>query len=68
MEQARESLIAISYTSPEEKQKPLTSSDVKPVTKRNSEVAEKLKLELISISYHDSPDEPISSPKSICRG
>ncbi|KAG2314817.1 hypothetical protein Bca52824_017939 [Brassica carinata] len=53
MEQARESLIAISYTSPEE-QEPLTTSDVKPVvTKRNSEAAEKLRSELISISYHD---------------
>ncbi|KAJ0235853.1 hypothetical protein HA466_0262920 [Hirschfeldia incana] len=71
-EQARESLIAISYTSPEEEQEPLTSSDVKLiVTKRNSRVAERLRSELISIFYHDSPDEPICSTppsSSTCRG
>ncbi|ESQ33545.1 hypothetical protein EUTSA_v10009227mg [Eutrema salsugineum] len=62
-EQARESLIAISYTSPEEE-----SSDVKPViittngfTKRNSEDAEKLRSQLISISYDESPS-PSPSP------
>lgn len=59
-EQARESLIEISYTSPEEDY--ITSSDVKPVvsttnggTKRNKDDAEKLRDELISISYDESP-------------
>lgn len=72
-EQARESLIAISYTSPEEVEDSLTPSDVKPVvsttngvTKTNSEVAEKLRSELISISYDESPspspDVPAVSP------
>ncbi|KAF8051717.1 hypothetical protein N665_1118s0008 [Sinapis alba] len=68
-EEARESLIAISYTSPEEAEESLTSSDVKPiatttngvVTKRNSEDAEKLRSELISISYDESPS-PSPSP------
>ncbi|CAH8368801.1 unnamed protein product [Eruca vesicaria subsp. sativa] len=69
-EQARESLIAISYTSPEEVEESLTSSDVRPVvstitngvvTKRNSEDAEKLRSELISISYDESPS-PSPSP------
>lgn len=69
-EEARESLIAISYTSPEEEQESITSSDVKPVvttttngvvTKRNSEDAEKLRSELISISYDESPS-PSPSP------
>ncbi|KAG2320516.1 hypothetical protein Bca52824_013729 [Brassica carinata] len=62
-EQARESLIAISYTSPEEVEDSLTPSDVKPVVttntngvaKTNSEAAEKLRSELISISYDESP-------------
>ncbi|KAJ0232819.1 Uncharacterized protein HA466_0287310 [Hirschfeldia incana] len=66
-EEARESLIAISYTSPEEAEE---SSDVKPiaatttngvVTKRNSEDAEKLRSELISISYDES-SSPSPSP------
>ncbi|KAL0815762.1 hypothetical protein Bca101_072206 [Brassica carinata] len=69
-EQARESLIAISYTSPEEVEDSLTPSDVKPVvsttngvTKTNSEVAEKLRSELISISYDESPSpSPDVSP------
>lgn len=64
-EEARESLIAISYTSPEEEQESVTTSDVKPtngvVTKRNSEDAEKLRSELISISYDESPS-PSPSP------
>lgn len=69
-DEARESLIAISYTSPEEVEESLTSSDVKPiaatttngvVTKRNSEDAEKLRSELISISYDESPS-PSPSP------
>ncbi|KAF8107024.1 hypothetical protein N665_0128s0006 [Sinapis alba] len=69
-EQARESLIAISYTSPEEvEEDSLTYSDVKPVvtttttngvTKTNSEAAEKLRSELISISYDESPDVTVS--------
>ncbi|KAJ0235533.1 Uncharacterized protein HA466_0263510 [Hirschfeldia incana] len=65
-EQARESLIAIAYTSPEEQEveESLTPSDVKPVvvttttngvSKTNSEAAEKLRSELISISYDESP-------------
>lgn len=71
-DQARESLIAIISYTLSVKQEPLTTSDVKPVvTIRNSEDAEELRSELISISDHDSPDEPISStppPNSICRG
>ncbi|KAG2304289.1 hypothetical protein Bca4012_063203 [Brassica carinata] len=67
-EEARESLIAIAYTSPEEVEESLTSSDVKPVattangvvTKRNSEDAEKLRSELISISYDESPSPSVA--------
>ncbi|CAH2034946.1 unnamed protein product [Thlaspi arvense] len=68
-EQTRESLIAISYTSPEEEE----SSDVKPFitstngvttkeNKNNNEDAEKLRSELISISYDQSPDVAAVSP------
>ncbi|VVA93319.1 unnamed protein product [Arabis nemorensis] len=81
-EQVRESLIAISYTSPEEPSLPL-SSDVKPVvistintnggvTKGNSDDAEKLRSELISISYDESasPDVAVSPtlPNGVYRG
>ncbi|CAA7026589.1 unnamed protein product [Microthlaspi erraticum] len=66
-EQARESLIAISYTSPEEEEYQ-PSSDVKPVvsttngvTNRSSSEAEKLRSELISISYDES-SSPSPSP------
>ncbi|EOA37462.1 hypothetical protein CARUB_v10011572mg [Capsella rubella] len=84
-EQARESLIEISYTSPEEDYI-ITSSDVKPVvsstttngatTKRSADDADKLRAELISISYDESPspspdvDVAVSPtfPNGICRG
>ncbi|KAL1212974.1 hypothetical protein V5N11_026103 [Cardamine amara subsp. amara] len=84
-DQAREALIAISYTSPEEEEY-LTSSDLKPVNNttngavkgNNSEDAEKLRAELISISYDESPspspspspDVAVSPnlPNSVCRG
>ncbi|CAL9217118.1 unnamed protein product [Arabidopsis halleri] len=81
-EQARESLIEISYTSPEEDEV-ITFSDVKPVTnisnggtKRNKDDEEKLRDELISISYDESPspspdvDVAVSPtlPNGICRG
>lgn len=78
-EQARESLIAISYTSPEEESLPL-SSDVKPVvinttngvTKGNNDDAEKVRSELISISYDESPSPDVAvsprPPNDIYRG
>jgi hypothetical protein len=81
-EQARESLIEISYTSPEEDEV-ITYSDVKPVTyisngsaKGNKDDAEKLRDELISISYDESPspspdvDVAVSPtlPNGVCRG
>uniref|UniRef100_A0A1J3E8X9 Uncharacterized protein n=1 Tax=Noccaea caerulescens TaxID=107243 RepID=A0A1J3E8X9_NOCCA len=83
-EQARESLIAISYTSPEEEEylpssdvKPITSTTTNGVTKRNTEEAEKLRCELISISYDESPSPSPSpdvavvsptTPNGFCRG
>ncbi|XP_019090840.1 PREDICTED: uncharacterized protein LOC104741845 [Camelina sativa] len=83
-EQARESLIEISYTSPEEEEYIITSSDVKPVisstttngaTKGGStDDADKLRAELISISYDESPSPDVdvavspTLPNGFCRG
>lgn len=81
-DQVREALIAISYTSPEEEEF-LTSSDLKTVNnttngavKANTDDAEKLRAELISISYDESsspspsPDVAVSPnlPNGVCRG